>query len=595
MNNNSLLRNATYNDILNRLGPTFSHSPSIANNNNNSSINNNNKLANNQPSSRLEAIVSASVSVTETVMNNTNNTFNNSDNSNNNNNNISNSMTIISPIESDLGLNANNAISIDVNESSSKKAVVNVAKVSTNDNNNSNINSNNNNDLMLARGGRSYLQPPILLGPIINNTIPSTNNMDNINDNNQQPLIQPFTIRSHRNQAIYTASTSFQRYYDLNQKGKQLRLEHEKLLVKLQYKKKILNNICDDLFENGGSVASSSNVINNSNNNSKNYITSTNNNFKNNNNNNNTQLIQNRMEQERIIASFERLLETQKKDIHKIDNETNRAKSILTFILNEALGVLFESSNGNNNGGSTLRNNSTVIEVNKDTRKGMGMESFLDPSSSNNSNNSNNNMSLLRHLNQRQYLISNKNSSRSIRQEFTRKIPSSLTLLGDTINNNTNNNASSIIKKIIKKKCSLAVTINCHLGYPVYCINFDKTGRFVVTGSDDFLARIFKLADNSTRGCGGNNSSSSNGGHNNNNNNSNNNNVLRGAILVCTLRGHNSVVADIAISEDNSMIATASDDGDVRIWGMNDGSPIAVLRSHLGGANMVRYILLFVC
>merc|ERR1712161_50160 len=146
---------------------------------------------------------------------------------------------------------------------------------------------------------------------------------DNINDNNQQPLIQPFTIRSHRNQAIYTASTSFQRYYDLNQKGKQLRLEHEKLLVRLQYKKKILNNICDDLFENGESVASSSNVINNSNNNSK-----------------NTQLIQNRMEQERIIACFERLLETQKKDIHKIDNETNRAKSILTFILNEALGVL---------------------------------------------------------------------------------------------------------------------------------------------------------------------------------------------------------------------------------------------------------------
>lgn len=35
------------------------------------------------------------------------------------------------------------------------------------------------------------------------------------------------------------------------------------------------------------------------------------------------------------------------------------------------------------------------------------------------------------------------------------------------------------------------------------------------------------------------------------------------------------------------MIATASDDGDVRVWGMTDGCPIAILRGHTGGANMV--------
>jgi WD40 repeat protein len=61
----------------------------------------------------------------------------------------------------------------------------------------------------------------------------------------------------------------------------------------------------------------------------------------------------------------------------------------------------------------------------------------------------------------------------------------------------------------------------------------------------------------------------------------------RGAVLVCTLRGHASVITDIDVSSDNALLATASEDGDVRIWGMTDGCPVAILRGHEGGANMV--------
>ena len=61
----------------------------------------------------------------------------------------------------------------------------------------------------------------------------------------------------------------------------------------------------------------------------------------------------------------------------------------------------------------------------------------------------------------------------------------------------------------------------------------------------------------------------------------------RGATLVCTLKGHAGVITDIDVSIDNSLLATASEDGDCRIWGLVDGSPVAVLRGHVGGVNMV--------
>jgi WD40 repeat protein len=113
------------------------------------------------------------------------------------------------------------------------------------------------------------------------------------------------------------------------------------------------------------------------------------------------------------------------------------------------------------------------------------------------------------------------------------------------------------------------------LVYPVYCLKFDKTGKYFITGADDQLVKLFYLGAGPKHGerLGG---RRFNYGAN-----------RRGAVLVCTLRGHAGVVTDVDVSSDNALLATASADGDVRIWGLKDGCPVAILRGHKDGANMV--------
>ena len=101
-------------------------------------------------------------------------------------------------------------------------------------------------------------------------------------------------------------------------------------------------------------------------------------------------------------------------------------------------------------------------------------------------------------------------------------------------------------------------TINTHLQYPVYCLRFDRTGQYFISGADDYLVRVFFARSSKA-----------------------------GAVLVCTLRGHAGVINNIDVSADNSFLATASEDGDCRVWGLSDGSPICLLRGHKGGANTV--------
>lgn len=136
----------------------------------------------------------------------------------------------------------------------------------------------------------------------------------------------------------------------------------------------------------------------------------------------------------------------------------------------------------------------------------------------------------------------------------------------------------SVHKSILQKHISHSVTINSHLLYPVYCLCFDKTGKYFVTGADDHLVKLFYL--------GGTASSSSNFYRRK----STYDVHPRGAILVTTLRGHAGVVTDIDISSDNALLATASEDGTCRVWGLHNGCPVAVLRGHVGGANMVRFV-----
>jgi PH-interacting protein len=118
------------------------------------------------------------------------------------------------------------------------------------------------------------------------------------------------------------------------------------------------------------------------------------------------------------------------------------------------------------------------------------------------------------------------------------------------------------------------MTASAHLAFPVYCLAFDKTGRYFVTGADDCLVKVFYI------GAARSNASTQRTFSYGSNDHS--------AVLVCTLRGHAGVICDVDVSADNAFLATASDDGDVRVWGLKDGTPIAILRGHTDGANMVR-------
>jgi WD40 repeat protein len=144
--------------------------------------------------------------------------------------------------------------------------------------------------------------------------------------------------------------------------------------------------------------------------------------------------------------------------------------------------------------------------------------------------------------------------------------------------NDTKRSLAQRCKRFFCHRISHVVTINAHLFYPVYCLRFDRTGRFFVTGSDDNVVKLFRLG---TVGC---EAKVRRGASSMQENIS----EQRGAVLICTLRGHASVITDIDVSSDNSLLATASEDGDVRIWGMTNGCPVAILRGHEGGANMVR-------
>jgi hypothetical protein len=139
---------------------------------------------------------------------------------------------------------------------------------------------------------------------------------------------------------------------------------------------------------------------------------------------------------------------------------------------------------------------------------------------------------------------------------------------------------SKVRKTVFYTRLSHAATINAHLHFPVYCLRFDRTGRYFITGADDYLIKVFYLgAAQSSKiknTVDGSRDLKCNHGAN-----------ARGAVLVCSLRGHAGVINDIDVSSDNCFLATASVDGDVRIWGLKDGCPIAILRGHKGGANMV--------
>ncbi|XP_034662563.1 bromodomain and WD repeat-containing protein 3 isoform X3 [Drosophila subobscura] len=108
--------------------------------------------------------------------------------------------------------------------------------------------------------------------------------------------------------------------------------------------------------------------------------------------------------------------------------------------------------------------------------------------------------------------------------------------------------------ELYKKTVLLRRTVG-HLS-SVYCVLFDRTGRYIITGADDLLIKIWSAADGR---------------------------------LLATLRGASAEITDIAINLDNTMLAAGSVDRILRVWDMQTTSPIAVLVAHTGMITSVNF------
>lgn len=90
----------------------------------------------------------------------------------------------------------------------------------------------------------------------------------------------------------------------------------------------------------------------------------------------------------------------------------------------------------------------------------------------------------------------------------------------------------------------------------VYCLLFDRSGRYVITGADDLLVKIWSAID--------------------------------GRLLV-TLRGASAEITDIAVNTENSLLAAGSIDKILRVWCLQTTAPVAVLTGHTGMITSVHF------
>ncbi|CBI36946.3 unnamed protein product, partial [Vitis vinifera] len=90
----------------------------------------------------------------------------------------------------------------------------------------------------------------------------------------------------------------------------------------------------------------------------------------------------------------------------------------------------------------------------------------------------------------------------------------------------------------------------------VYCAIFDRSGRYVITGSDDRLVKIWSMET---------------------------------AFCLASCRGHEGDITDLAVSSNNVLVASASNDFIIRVWRLPDGLPISVLRGHTGAVTAIAF------
>ncbi|KAI3968727.1 hypothetical protein MKX01_028877 [Papaver californicum] len=90
----------------------------------------------------------------------------------------------------------------------------------------------------------------------------------------------------------------------------------------------------------------------------------------------------------------------------------------------------------------------------------------------------------------------------------------------------------------------------------VYCAIFDRSGRYLITGSDDRLVKIWSMET---------------------------------GFCLASCRGHEGDITDLAVSSNNTLVASASNDYVIRVWRLPDGLPISVLRGHSGAVTAITF------
>jgi WD40 repeat protein len=114
--------------------------------------------------------------------------------------------------------------------------------------------------------------------------------------------------------------------------------------------------------------------------------------------------------------------------------------------------------------------------------------------------------------------------------------------------------AASLQTKLTSKY-RLLWTVSGHMMNPAYCCVFDQTGRYILSGADDYLVKIWDVATGQ---------------------------------LIRTCKGHMGYISLVAVSPDNSLFASACTMGTIRIWRLSDGLCLQVLK-HKASVNWIKF------
>ncbi|XP_067128768.1 bromodomain and WD repeat-containing protein 3 isoform X2 [Centruroides vittatus] len=90
----------------------------------------------------------------------------------------------------------------------------------------------------------------------------------------------------------------------------------------------------------------------------------------------------------------------------------------------------------------------------------------------------------------------------------------------------------------------------------VYCVLFDRSGKYIITGADDLLVKIWSASDGR---------------------------------LLATLRGHSAEITDMAVNYENTLLAAGSCNKLIRVWCLRTIAPLAVLVGHTGMVTSLQF------